>query len=211
VLRVLITGLIAVGLMLGAFFAWGGYFEGLFTEENALLPGPWDWLLIVGLLVLDVFLPITATGLLLILGMMHGAWLGGLMGTLGIFAAGALGYGLCRLLSGRAARFLIGEKGLELGERFFARSGGWVIALSRWTILLPELLSCYAGLARMPPRQYFAALFCGAAPMSFAYAWLGSTRAAQDHKLLALALSAAVPVLLWGAWRWWQKGNQDVE
>jgi MFS superfamily sulfate permease-like transporter len=41
--------------------------------------------------------------------------------------------------------------------------------------------------------------------MSFTYAWLGSTDAAQENKLLALALSAAVPVILWGAWSWCQK------
>ena len=205
VLRVLITGLVATGLMLGAFFAWGGYFEGLFTEEAAAQPGPWDWLFAVGLLTLDVFLPIPATAVLATLGMAYGPWLGGLIGTLGTFAAGTTGYGLCRVLNERTARFLVGEKGMEIGGKFFKQSGGWVIALSRWTILLPELLSCYAGLMRMPPRQYFAALFCGTLPMSFTYAWLGSTDAAQENKLLALGLSAAIPVLLWGGWRWWQK------
>ena len=94
---------------------------------------------------------------------------------------------------------------MKLGQRFFTNQGGWVIALSRWTILIPELLSCYAGLTRMPARQYFAALLCGCAPMSFTYTWLGSSDAAQENKLLALALSAAVPVILWGAWSWWQK------
>jgi len=205
VLRVLITGLVATGLMLGAFFAWGGYFEGLFTEETAAQPDPWDWLFIVGLLTLDVFLPIPATAVLATLGMAYGPWLGGLIGTLGTFSAGTTGYGLCRVLNERAAHFLVGEKGMEIGGKFFKQSGGWVIVLSRWTILLPELLSCYAGLMRMPPRQYFAALLCGTVPMSFTYAWLGSTETAQENKLLALAISAAVPVLLWGGWRWRQK------
>ena len=205
VLRVLITGLVATGLMLGAFFAWGGYFEGLFTEEAAAQPGPWDWLFAVGLLTLDVFLPIPTTAVLATLGMAYGPWLGGLIGTLGTFAAGTTGYGLCRVLNERTARFLVGEKSMEIGGKFFEQSGGWVIALSRWTILLPELLSCYAGLMRMPPRQYFAALLCGTLPMSFTYAWLGSTDAAQENKLLALGLSAAIPVLLWGGWRWWSK------
>jgi len=207
VLRILITGLIATGLMLGAFFAWGGYFEGLFTEEAASQPGPWDWLFAIGLLTLDVFLPIPATAVLVTLGMAYGPWLGGLIGTVGTFAAGTTGYSLCRVLNKRAARFLVGEKGMEIGGRFFEKSGGWVIALSRWTILLPELLSCYAGLMRMPPRQYFAALLCGTLPMSFTYAWLGSTDAAQENKLLALGLSAAIPVVLWGGWRWWSKNK----
>jgi hypothetical protein len=43
--------------------------------------------------------------------------------------------------------------------------------------------------------------------MSFTYAWLGSTETAQENKLLALAISAAVPVLLWGGWSWWNKSK----
>ena len=116
------------------------------------------------------------------------------------------GFGVA-FLNERAARFLVGERGMELGLQFFQRNGGWVIALSRWTILLPELLSCYAGLMRMAPKQYFAALLCGTLPMSFTYAWLGSTETAQDNKLLALAISAAVPVFLWGGWSWWNKNK----
>ena len=207
VMRILITGLIATGLMLGAFFLWGGYFESLFTEEVAAQPDPWDWLLVVGLLTLDVFLPIPATAVLTTLGMAYGPWLGGLIGTIGTFAAGSSGYLLCRVLNKKMALFLVGEKGMELGRKFFVHRGGWVIALSRWTILLPELLSCYAGLMRMPPRQYLAALFCGTMPMSFTYAWLGSTETAQENKLLALTISAAVPVLLWGGWSWCRKRN----
>ena len=56
VLRILITGLIATALMLAAFFAWGGYFEELLTGDTTTQPGGWDWLFVVGLLTLDVFL-----------------------------------------------------------------------------------------------------------------------------------------------------------
>ena len=211
VLRILITGLIATALMLAAFFAWGGYFEDLLTGNSFTQPGRWDWLFVVGLLTLDVFLPIPATAVLASLGMAYGPWMGGAIGTLGTFAAGTTGYLLCRILNERAARFLVGEKGMELGLQFFQRNGGWVIALSRWTILLPELLSCYAGLMRMTPKQYFAALLCGTLPMSFTYAWLGSTETAQENKLLALVISATVPVLLWGGWSRWNKNKASQQ
>ncbi len=204
-IRILITGLIAAALMLAAFFAWGGYFEELLRGNITSQPGRWDWLFVVGLLTLDVFLPIPATAVLASLGMAYGPWLGGAIGTLGTFSAGTTGYLLCRLLNERAAKFLVGEKGMALGQQFFQHKGGWMIALSRWAILLPELLSCYAGLMRMAPRQYFAALLCGTMPMSFTYAWLGSTNTAQENKLLALVISAAVPVLLWSCWSWWNK------
>ena len=197
-MRILLTGLIASALMIGSFLLWGGDFELMFQENGVLETlGPHGWLLVVGLLMLDVFLPVPATAALAALGMAYGPWWGGLFGCLGTFLAGTLGYGLCRLANERVARFLVGDTGMAMGKRFIGGSGAWAIALSRWTILLPELLSCFAGLVRMPAKAYFAALLCGVIPMSFAYAWLGSTEAAQENPLLALGLSAAVPVLLW--------------
>ena len=188
--------------MVCAFVLWGGYFEELLAGHSNANPGQWDWLFVVGLLTLDVFLPIPATAVLASLGMAYGPWLGGAIGVLGTFCAGTTGYLLCRVLSERAARFLIGERGLTLGREFFAHSGGWVIVVSRWMIILPELLSCFAGLVRMPPREYFAALLCGVVPLSFTYSFLGSTMWAKEHPWLTLALSAAVPVGLWAGRQW---------
>ncbi len=197
-MRIFLTGLVASAIMIVSFLLWGGEFELLFSKDGVPKTlGPDGWLLVVGLLMLDVFLPIPATAALAALGMTYGPLLGGLYGCLGTFLAGTLGYGLCRLANERIARFLVGDLGMAMGKRFLGRSGAWAIALSRWTILLPELLSCFAGLVRMPAKTYFAALLCGVVPMSFAYAWLGSTEAAQANPLLALGLSAAVPVLLW--------------
>ncbi|MBL68474.1 MAG: hypothetical protein CMO74_08505 [Verrucomicrobiales bacterium] len=201
-MRIFITGLAAAALMIAAFFLCGGYFEELLTGNQSDVPGRWDWLFIVGLLTLDVFLPIPATAVLTTLGGAYGPLLGGLIGTLGTFCAGTTGYLLCRWMNENAARFLIGERGLVLGRNFFARSGGWVIVISRWMIILPEILSCFAGLSRMPPREYFAALFCGVVPMSFTFAYLGSLGPAKEHPGLAMALSAAIPVGLWALWRW---------
>ena len=197
-MRILLTGLLASTLMIGSFFLWGGDFELLFSENGVPKTlGANGWLLVIGLLMLDVFLPVPATAALAALGMTYGPWLGGLYGCLGTFLAGSLGYGICRLANERVARFLAGETGMAMGKKFFKKSGAWAIALSRWTILLPELLSCFAGLVRMPAKTYFTALACGVVPMSFAYAWIGSTDAAQKNPLLALGLSAAIPVLLW--------------
>ena len=61
-MRILLTGLLASAIMIGSFLLWGGEFELLFSE-NAVPKtlGPTGWLLVVGLLMLDVFLPIPAT------------------------------------------------------------------------------------------------------------------------------------------------------
>ena len=60
-----------------------------------------------------------------------------------------------------------------------ANGGGWVVALSRALPILPEVISCTAGLVRMPFRKFTVALACGSAPMGFLFAAIG--RAVGDH------------------------------
>ena len=129
------------------------------------------------------------------LGFVYGPLAGGLIATLGSFLSGALAYLLCRRFGRPAAIRLLGPGDLADGERLFARAGGWLVVLSRWLPVFPEVIACMAGLARMPPRAFFAALACGSAPLGFVFAAIG--HAGVDHPALAIALSASLPPLLW--------------
>ena len=73
--------------------------------------------------------------------------------------------------------------------------GAWLVVLSRWLPIFPEVIACLAGLARMPPLSFFAALACGSAPLGFVFAAIG--HAGVSHPVLAIALSAGLPPLLW--------------
>ena len=84
---------------------------------------------------------------------------------------------------------------LLAGERLFARAGGWLVVLSRWLPVFPEVIACMAGLSRMPALPFFTALACGSAPLGFAFAAIG--HAGVDHPVLAIALSGGLPPLLW--------------
>ena len=190
-------------LFLIPFLIWGGDLETLFSGQNAvdwlLGWGRWAWMAGFLLLALDLFLPIPGTLVMSAFGYVYGAVSGGLLAAAGSFASGALAYGLCRLLGRTAARRLLGEKGLAQGERLFGEVGGWIVALSRWMPLLPEVVACMAGLTRMRPGAFFAALACGSVPLGFTYAAIGA--AGVERPLLALALSALVPPVLWAALR----------
>ena len=184
----------------GGVFLRGGYFEELLTGDPTSAPGRWDWLFVVGLLTLDVVLPIPATAVLASLGMAYGPLLGGPSARLAHLPPAPLAFSVPRAQRKRRAVFA-GEQGMELGTTFFANQGGWVIALSRWTILLPN---CSAATPASRRRQYFAALLCGCAP-EFYYAWLGSTDKPHQKTNSSPRLGAAMPAILWGAWSWWQK------
>ena len=190
-------------IVLVPFLIWGASFEQSFSREGAAawLSGYGRWAGVAGILLLmsDLVLPIPATAVMAGLGFVYGPVEGGLIATLGSFLSGALGYLLCRWFGRPLAVRLLGPEDLMDGERLFARLGGWLVVLSRWLPVFPEVIACMAGLARMPPGVFFAALACGSAPLGFGFAAIG--HAGGDYPVLAIALSAGLPPLLWLAVR----------
>lgn len=177
---------------------WGGRLEEALDPagiSRALGSDPLPAALVgVGLICLDVLLPIPATPVMSALGLVLGPWLGGLVSAAGSFLAGCLAYGVARWLGRAPAAWVAGE-GMAGLEARFAAQGGWLVALSRWTPVLPEAVAALAGVARMPFGRFAAALACGSAPLGLAFAWVGHLGHASPA--LALALSAALPPLLW--------------
>ena len=155
----------------------------------------YGWLVGIALLVADLFLPIPGTVVMSVLGNVYGPLLGGIVSALGSFLAGMLGYSLCRCFGHGVALKLAGASDLEKGEHLFERSGGWMVALSRCLPLLPEVIACLAGLASMPLRKFTIALACGALPVGFVFAWIGTL--GQERPGLAIGLSLAIPPVLW--------------
>ena len=132
-------------LFLIPFLIWGGLLETLFSQTGTVSwlegYGRWAWAAGMLLLAADLVLPIPGTVIMSGLGFVYGPVWGGIISTVGSFLSGSLAYGLCRLLGRGAARRLLGEKDLEKGERLFSNVGGWIVVLSRWLPLVPEVLA----------------------------------------------------------------------
>ena len=201
-------------LVIIPFLIWGGAFESAMSLENTVVwlrsAGTWAWAAGIGLLVVDLFLPILGTVVMSALGLVYGWFLGGILSAVGSIGGGLLAYGLARKLGRSAAAWLTGKNGIKEGERLFkGETGGWLVALSRWMPVLPEVITCLAGIAKMPFGRFAAALCTGSIPMGFVFAWIGHT--GQDQPLLALGLSAALPPLIWGAFRLFYGSGQQRE
>jgi len=196
-MRLLGIFILLAALLLIPFALWSERFE--FDAEHAARWlagfGRWAWAVGMSLLIADLVLPVPGTAVMAALGFIYGAPLGGVIGATGSFLGGALAYGLCRLTGRRGAVWLVGEQDLARGERLFANIGGWLVAVSRWLPLFPEVIACLAGLVRMRPTVFFLALFCGSAPLGFTYAAVGA--AGTEHPTAALLISALLPPLLW--------------
>ena len=146
-------------LVLIPFLIWGDELEAKMSMEATVAwlrsTGSWAWAAGLGFLVIDLFLPILGTVVMSALGLVYGWFIGGLLSAFGSIGPGLLAYGLCRRLGRRAAGWLAGEEGLRQGERIFrAETGGWLVAMSRWMPLLPEVVACLAGISRMPFRRF---------------------------------------------------------
>lgn len=191
---------LAVLLMI-PFVLWGEDFTRWFSGETGIAWlrswGAWSWLAVLCLLMGDLFLPIPATPIMSAAGYLYGIWIGGLLSATGSFLSGLLAYGLCRRFGRPAALRLAGEKEIARSEALFRRGGPWLVAVSRWLPILPEVIACLAGVAQMPVRIFILSLACGSLPMGFAYAAIGATGHATPQ--LALILSALLPALLWFA------------
>ena len=208
-MRLLAVFFVLAILFLIPFVLWGDVFEDTFSPEGAVSWlrgfGNWAWAAGVALLLGDLLLPVPATAVMSALGFVYGPIAGGLIGGAGSFLSGTFAYGLCRALGRGAAVWLAGEKDLQRGESLFASAGGWAVAFSRWLPLLPEIIACMAGLARMPLRSFLVSLACGCLPMAFTFATVGHV--GVESPVLCLTLSALIPLLLWPVAQWLLRGN----
>ena len=198
------------------FMLFAGRFDLLLAGDAAVAQlreyGAWAWLVAIGLLLSDLLLPVPTSAILAALGILYGPLVGGAVGVAGLFTGGLLGYVACRLFGRKLAERLAGSAGLNQAERLFARAGGWIVAFSRWLPLLPEVISCLAGLVKMPVATFCAALLCGALPVAYAYAVLGHLGA--GNPTVTLLASAAAPLVLWALFgplikRWSGAGSES--
>jgi uncharacterized membrane protein YdjX (TVP38/TMEM64 family) len=187
------------GLVLGTWMFWGGHWDEAFTFDGSVRrlgqAGAWAWAAGYGLLAADLVLPVPGTVVIAALGYLYGVVLGGFIAGCGMMTAGLLGYGLGWFLGERFARRWLGERDYEVGRSLFVKGGGWIVAVSRALPVLPEVISCTAGLVRMDFRRFVVALACGSFPMGLLFAAIG--QAGRDSPVWAVALSFMLPALLW--------------
>ena len=193
----LILGLILCFLV--PFFAFNHTFARLFSAEGITtwLEGyaQFAWLAGMLLLILDVFLPLPGTLIMAGLGYLYGPLAGGAMSVMAIILSSILAYWLCRVFGIGFTRKFLGQGRFEKGQQTMREKGPWYIALTRWLPILSEVTACLAGLTKMPFAMFFLATACGAVPLGFIFAFLGST--GQENPMLAVILNLTVPAILW--------------
>lgn len=195
-------------LFLAVWMIWGGSWDERFTLDGTVAwiqgTGSWAWAAGIGLLIADLVLPMPGTIVMAALGYVYGAWLGGALAFVGQMLASLAGYGAGRMLGEKFVRRWLGDRDFEWGRKFFGVGGGWMVAFSRALPILPEVVSCMAGISRMSFGRFVLASACGNLPMAFAFGAIGAS--GKDAPWWAVVASILVPGMLWlGAKRWKEK------
>ncbi|MDH3650276.1 MAG: VTT domain-containing protein [Saprospiraceae bacterium] len=212
-MRLFLLFLFLVALVLIPFLVWGESMMQIFSQDGAIAWlrdfDSWAWFAGILLLMSDLVLPIPATLVMASMGYLYGSILGGFLAASGSFISGSVAYWLCRLLGDKAALWLLGSKDFAKGKKLFRTTGGWIVVLSRWLPVFPEVIACMAGLTRMPTAKFHLALACSALPMGFVYAAIG--HAGLDQPVMAVVLSAGLPPLIWLMIQiYWKKRSRSL-
>ncbi len=200
-MRLVVFFILLAALLLASWMLWGAGMEESFSVAGSITrlreAGPWGYAVGVILLLGDVVIPIPSTLVISAMGYLYGVWIGGFLASGGLMLAGMAGYGIGRLCGEQKARRWLGDADFVRGQALFSKGGGWVVALSRALPILPEVISCTAGLVRMPFKSFLAALTCGSVPMGFLFAAIG--HAGQEAPTWAVVFSLVIPAILWAA------------
>ncbi len=196
--KLVLVILAIVFVLIGPYLLWhepmDAYFGSEEYQEWLTSIRPYAWLVAIGLIVSDLFLPIPAVPIMAAMGALYGAAWGGVIATAGSMLAGLVAYGLARLLGIKGARLLASDAELADLQRFFDSWGAAGIIASRALPVVPEVMTILAGLAKMHIGRFLLALALGSAPVGFIFAWLGDTAEISSSLLLILTLIPA------GAW-----------
>lgn len=167
-----------IGLMFAAIIIPFLLFEPQFEQLGAWLvsgkaSGWTSATIIMGLLALDVFLPvpssIVSTGAGLLLGFWRGAsviWMGMILGC-------AIGYAFGARAAG-AARKLVGADSLARASRVMDRYGAWALVVCRPIPVLAESSVVFAGLVRSPLAPFIWLTTLSNLGIAIAYAAVGA-------------------------------------
>lgn len=208
--------LLSLGMML-FFLALFGLVEALglpllseagpwFDEEGALIApwlgegGPVAAGVGIGLLIVDVLLPVPSSLVMLAHGALFGLVGGTLISLVGSIGAGAVAFALGRR-GGPLLDRLVPPEERARADRLLAQHGAVALVVSRPLPLIAETVALLAGTSPLSWGRALAAITAGSVPAALLYAATGATAARLDSMALVFGLVVAIAGGFW----WWAR------
>lgn len=193
--------LVMLGLLV-FFLALFGLAEAL---QWPLLTDPMPWLqkagpvamaVGVGLLIIDVLLPVPSSVVMLAHGALFGPYLGTLLSLLGSMGATAFGFALGRR-GGKVLERMVTPQEKQQADALLQKWGALALIVTRPLPLLAETTAILAGASPMPWHRMLLASFLGSLPACGLYALAGATSAHYASGAVMFGLVLLIAALFW--------------
>jgi uncharacterized membrane protein YdjX (TVP38/TMEM64 family) len=164
--------------------------------------------IIVGLLFIDIFLPVPSSVVMVLSGLAFGPFWGSLLSLAGSIGGEWVGFELARRYGQRFSNRVADDDELRRLADLFARRGAAAVVVTRALPVAMETLSVVAGLSGMRRATFLIASFIGTAPVVVLYAYAGAKSREMGSLLPAVIMLVAVA----GAgWLWYRARIERVQ
>ncbi len=138
--------------------------------------GVWGPLVIILLMILQMFLFVVPSWLLMVVAVLaYGPWWGGLLAIVAVTVASSVGYGLGNVIGEHGLERIMKPKTLHKVEKEAERYGIWAVVVARINPLLSnDAISLVGGLIGMGYWKFIAATLAGILPLTIMIAAYGS-------------------------------------
>jgi len=181
------------------FVAFGPSMESQIEEQvrSTLSPGTVG-AMVVGLLAVDIFLPVPSSVVSTVAGNVLGFWLGTAASWLGMTLGAVLGFVLARKLGRPLATRFSREEDLGRIDALSVRYGPLVVVLARPVPILAEASILFLGATQLGWSRFLIAIGLSNLGLAMAYAAIGGLTSFP----ISLGASLALPLLFTALARW---------
>ncbi len=170
----------------------------------------WIALLVIAVLAVDSVLAVPTTATAILAGYFLGMLTGGAATSLGLMIAGSICFFGSRYGGDRLFRMIVPDDENERLRDWFEASGGLALIICRALPMLPEVLSCLAGISGMRTAKYYLLFAAGNIPFAFLAAYAGSI-SSLEQPWPALAVGVGLPALAWVVWYFLKMRSRDIK
>jgi len=158
----------------------------------------------VGLLLVDVFIPVPSSIVMTAQGAIFGFGIGTLLGLLGSAGATLVGFAVGRRGSGAIQRY-VGAGDQASTARLLGRWGTLAIIITRPLPILAETTAIMAGSTAMSWRQVTTGALLGCLPAAAVYSATGAFASDIASGIMVFPLVIALAGVFWLAGRWLER------
>ena len=159
--------------------------------------------IIVGLAV-DIVLPIPSSVLLTFAGRYFGGWGGAAIGWTGLNLSAAIGFWASRRFGQPMVDRFSSQEDLEDFQWLDETAGWWSLVACRPLPILAEASVIFAGLSKIPTRQFWPPVIFSNGVIALLYGLLGEYADKQQWFGTAVFASMIFPIMFVALWRLWQ-------